>query len=154
MSFENNTGLGVHTWYGPRTDAVRGANKVMTKGALNEVSLEFTGESLANPENVQTGIHIPAGALITEAYVEVDEAFILDVAAVVSVGEKGSAATNGFDITSLLAAEGADIVTTKSGTYDERLTDASEIVVELSGVETGNDLSVGVGKVVVHYYLI
>lgn len=152
MAFENKTGLGVHTWYGPRTTAVTGANKVMTKGAMNEVVLDITGYSLMHPESVQAGITIPAGALVHEAFVECEEAFTLG-AAKVNVGTKGSAATNGIEINTGLGAVGAKVVTTKKGTYNARLADASEVFVEASGTTSGITEG-GKGRVVVRYFLI
>lgn len=148
MSFENKAGIGVHNIYGPRKAVARGAGELKTFGALKELEIAFTGETLMSGSAL-LGSVIPASAMVVDAYVECDEAFTLG-AAKVNVGTKGSAATNGIELTAKLGAVGAGTLDTKKGTYAARLVAGSELAVEASGTVTGITKG-GKGKVVVRY---
>lgn len=153
MSYESNTGLGVHNHYGARN--LGGATGTIgTQGAENELTVIVTGEILNSsflPEVV-----IPAGAVITKASAHVTEAFDLGgTTPTILVGTSGSEVTNGvvLDETSAEATGYYDLTSTLAGTWDAEAALAANTTVGLAlgGTSPTADESAGRAVIVVNY---
>lgn len=117
MARETLPVLGVSQVFGPVFTG--GANgTIKTEGSKNEFSIVLTGDVLAT--RIFAPVDIPAGSVITKAYIRVIQPFNLATSSVVKVGTKGSEATNGASITEaqLEAAGYVDLTATLAGTYD------------------------------------
>ena len=149
MSKENSAGLGVNNRYGPFLipDGVVGVIK--TEGAVNELTLEFSGKNINDDVILGT---LPAGAKPLEAYVEIEEVFALGgTTPIIEVGTDGSEVTNGVSIAEATAeATGTTVITTFAGTWANALTANTNVSVALSGTSpTVTDA--GKARVVVRY---
>lgn len=109
--------LGVSQVFGPAFTG-GAAGSIRTEGAKNEIVVNLTGETLAT--RILSPVDIPAGSVITKAYIRVIQPFNLAATSVVEVGTKGSEVTNGVSITEaqLEAAGYADLTAALAGTYD------------------------------------
>jgi hypothetical protein len=109
--------LGVSQVFGP---AFTGGDVgvVKTEGQKNEYEIHLTGEVLAT--RILSPVVIPAGSVVTKAYVRVTQAFNLAASSVVRVGTKGSEAANGVALTEaqLEAVGYVDVTAALAGTYD------------------------------------
>lgn len=117
MSKESSTGLGVSQYYGVR-DTGDTLGQYRTAGAQRELSIHMTGETLSHLIIGPTDI--PAGSVITKAYVRVTEVFVLAGASVVEVGTDGSEVTNGVSLleADLEAVGYVDVTAQLAGTWD------------------------------------
>lgn len=151
MAKESNTGLGVSQVYGAReTGGAVGTYR--TAGAGNEFSLELTGEVLG--DLVISPVDIPAGAVITKAYVRVTEAFDLEASSVVEVGTDGSEATNGVSLleANLESVGYVDVTAQLAGTWDAEAVLAADTRVGVAfSAGSVTDETVGKATLVVEY---
>lgn len=116
MARETIPVLGVSQDFGQRfTGGAVGS--VKTEGARNEIALNLTGEVLTT--RILSPLAIPAGSVITRAYLRVTQPFVTAASTAVRVGTKGSEATNGVTLTKaqLEAAGFYDVTASLSGTY-------------------------------------
>lgn len=151
MSKESNTGLGVSQYYGVREtgDAV---GTFRTAGAQRELVAQITGETLSHLTVGPTDI--PAGSVITKAYVRVTEAFDLAGASVVEVGTDGSEATNGVSLleADLESVGYVDVTAQLAGTWDAEAVLAADTRVGIAfSAGSVTDDSVGKATLVVEY---
>lgn len=111
---------GISQVYGP---AATGGDTgiVKTEGASNHYEVHLTGEVLAT--RILSPVVIPAGSVVTKAYIRVTQAFNLAATSVVRVGTKGSEATNGVALTEaqLEAVGYVDVTSALAGTYDNEV---------------------------------
>jgi hypothetical protein len=95
MAFENNTGLGVSNYYGPR-DA---GGSVGFDCDMDELSLELTDVTIANIGTLGPKLKLPSGAHPLRAFLRVDEAFTFTGTTPGVVIGGLLPATNGFALT-------------------------------------------------------
>jgi hypothetical protein len=152
MSKENTAGLGVNSRYGPLTTPDGAGGVIKTEGAVNELTLDFTGETI-NDDSEQNPV-IPAGSLIIAAYAEISEAFVLGgTTPTIDIGTKGSEGTNGIDIADAGEADTVgtyDILGTPSGTWAASLAANTTVGIALGGTSP-TVTSAGKARVVVQY---
>ncbi len=151
MSKESNTGLGVSQVYGVReTGGAVGSYR--TAGAKRELSVQLTGDVLANPIVGPTDIQ--AGSVITKAYVRVIEAFDLAASSVVEVGTDGSEATNGVSLleADLESVGYVDVTAQLAGTWDAEAVLAADTRVGIAfSAGSVTDSTVGRATLVIEY---
>lgn len=150
-----NVTTDVHNHYGPRdTGKTVGVEK--TYGAKREMVLDIDGDMLAAGEFALLSPKLPAGSRVLNAYVEVEEAFVLGgTSPTILVGTNGSEATNGVVVTEAQAeAVGVyDITSALAGTWDSAAGLAAETTVGLAmGGTSPTSTSAGKARVVVEYY--
>jgi len=147
MTTEITTIRGVSAQYGERfTGGSIGVIK--TDGISNELSVDVTGDVLN--DLVIPDMIVPKGAIITGAYFETSEVFVLGgTTPAIEIGTSGSEATNGVTVTEAQAeAVGADDITAAlSGTWAAgvALTAATTVGIAFSG--TSPTATVGTGKI-------
>ena len=71
MTKENTAGLSVSSRYGPLNTPDGSGGRVKTEGVLNELTIEFNGDQVNNPADLQNPI-IPAGSRVVAAYFETE----------------------------------------------------------------------------------
>lgn len=152
MSFESNTGLGVPAFYGTRTALEGLGGHIKTEGAKKEMVIEFAGTNI-NDGVMDSVVTLPANALVTAAYVDVNEAVTMTgTSPTILIGTNGSEVTNGLVISEAQAeAAGVyDIYSTATGTWAAGLLSDTSVSVALGGTSPTitND---GRIKVVVEY---
>lgn len=146
MAKENSAGLGVYNVYGPRKTDEGRAGKINKNGVEHELQLDFRGDSYSTLTAT-----LPAGALVTEAYAKVDEAFVLGgTTPTINVGTSGSAATNGVPLSEANAEAVGQYTLTPGGTWGARLAAATTVAVELGGTSP-TITSAGECKVIIRY---
>lgn len=115
MSYENSAGLGVHNQYGTR--ATGGAVGLeSTSGSTMTVTVQITGDSLNS--TFIPPVKVPKGALLKQAVLRVDEAFVVSALGTVALG--GTApGTNGVVLTEakLEAIGTSDVSSLAVGTW-------------------------------------
>jgi len=109
-----------------------------TEGGENQVSINITGEELlrGGTDEFLVPIVLPLGAVITQVYVQVKEAFVLTgTTPTILIGTQGSEVTNGFVISEAQAeAIGTyDVTATKTGTWAAPVAAAITVGVALGG---------------------
>lgn len=137
----------VHNNFGPRdTGETVGVNKV--EGMKEELVMDLTPELINDGQLIP--FVLPAGAVITAVYMDVEEAFTLTgTTPAVEVGTAGSEATNGFTITEaqLEATASVNLTAALSGTWDGEAPLAANTIIGIavsgSGTPTVAD---GAGK--------
>lgn len=137
----------VSNQYGPR-EVGGTVGIVKTEGSKNEASFTFGGtEVLGGDWVLETDFKLPAGAIVKNVYVEVQEA--LSTGGDVLIGTDGSEAANGFVIptVSIEAVGTYDVTSSLIGTWTAPL--AAETVVSLAAV--GTAVEGGKAKVIVEY---
>lgn len=141
MSKESSSGLGVDSRFGTLNLPDAAAGVYPSDGPQNTLAISVGGANI-NGAVVSDAFVLPAGALVTAAYVNVTEAFSAGFA----VGTKGSEATNGVDIvgtsTGLL-----DISASIAGTWAAQL--AASTIVDAAWATSGTDA--GYATVIVEY---
>ena len=151
MSFEANTGLGVHNHYGPRKNGP-GAGVIGTQGREVEASIDLTGEAVTAGGPILVDFTIPAGAVIDQAFLVVTEVAVFGNADnVVDVGTDTSEATNGFTMTNdMFEALGTyDVTAELSGTWAAPLAADTKVGFAVSGTTAA--MTGGVAKVIIKY---
>jgi hypothetical protein len=153
MTYEANTGLGVHNHYGPRANGP-GAGVVGTQGIEVELVIDLTPEVILNGGPLLVDYTIPAGAIITAAYVVTTTAFTFGNADnVIDIGTDTTEATNGFSIASTIPdGVGTAVLTGElSGTWAAPLAADTKVGVALSG--TTPAATGGVAKAIILYVI-
>jgi hypothetical protein len=153
MSFETTPLRGVRQNYGTRNTGYA-LGVVKTEGSSNELSVDITGETLAN--NAFAKVVIPAGSIVTNAYFETTEAFDLGgTTPTILVGTKGSEATNGVVVAEAEAEAigSGDITASLQGTWaaGSGLAADTEVGVALGGTTPTVDAALGDITVTVVY---
>lgn len=96
MGFKNQAGLNVSNYYGAR-DTGGAVGVETTGGSEMTVSVQITGASIA--DGFVPPVVIPKGALLKEAVLRVDEAFVLGgTSPTIQIGLAGSVATNNMEL--------------------------------------------------------
>ena len=148
MGFKNQAGLNVSNYYGARDTG--GAVGVETTGGSElTVSVQITGASIA--DGFVPPVVIPKGALLKEAVLRVDEAFVLGgTSPTIKIGLAGSVATNNMELSKTeLEAIGTKVpAEVGNGTFDPAsatgVTAAAKLAIALGG--TSPTVSATVGK--------
>lgn len=108
----------VHNNFGPRdAGETVGVNKV--EGMKEELVIDLTSELINDGQLIP--FVLPAGAVIKDVYMDVEEVFTLTgTTPAVEIGTDGSEATNGFTITEaqLEATGSVNLTSALSGTWD------------------------------------
>lgn len=148
----------VHNYFGPRTD-LGPEGVVKTQGSFNEASWEITGADVgASAESGRWLVQptLPAGAIITNVFLKVKEAFVLGgTSPTILFGTDTSEATNGFVISEARAeALGTyDITSTLTGTWAAPLAAKTTVGVALGGTSP-TVTTAGRLEVIVQYALV
>lgn len=135
-----NVTSNVHNQFGPRdVGGTIGVNKV--EGMKEELVIDFTGEQFNDLPDGLIPFVLPAGAVITAVYLDVEEAFVVSgTTPALEVGTDGSEATNGFTITEaqLEATGSVNLTSALSGTWDAEVPLAANTTIgfALSGTDT------------------
>lgn len=146
MSVETMPIRGVRQQYGERFTG-RALGVIKTEGISNELTVDVTGETLNDLSYAE--VKLPAGSIITAAYFETSEVFVLGgTTPAIEVGTSGSEATNGVTVTEAQAeAVGADDITAAlSGTWAAGAALAAETTVGIAFSGTTPTATTGVGK--------
>ena len=153
MSFENSAGINVSNHYGPRTSG-QTSGVIKTEGAKNTLSITVKAADVGVA--LFQAPDIPAGSLITGAYVKVKEAFALGgTTPTIDFGTSGSTATNNVELSEAQAeATGTyDIFSTAKGTWAASLVAATTVAIALGG-STPTKTAAGELEVVIEYFAI
>ena len=148
-----NVTSNVHNHYGPRKSG-NVVGVLETDGAYHELSIEFDGDIVTAGAWPLMAPTLPAGALIKDVTILVDEVFALGgTTPVVDIGTEGSEATNGFTMTeaNLETAQTVDLTSALSGTWAAPLAAATTVGILLGGGGSNTSTSAGVGKVIIRY---
>jgi hypothetical protein len=134
MAYLNESGLGVHNFYGPRrTRAPKGG--ISTEGSMNELTVDIWGSSFADNMNEINGIVLPKGALIRDAFAHVSEEFVLGgTTPSIALGTDGSEETNGVVLDEASAEAEGTYELTPIGTWADALTEDTPVSFALGGV--------------------
>ena len=118
MTFENKTGLGVHSSYGKRNKC-GSVGSESTDGSIRTYSIDITGESLNS--TFLPKVVIPKGARLNNAMIRVDQAFVISTGGTVAFGNAAAPASNGIVVTEAeLEAVGTKYVLDGgAGTWDQ-----------------------------------
>ena len=99
MSKEDTAGLNVSSRYGPLNTPDGAGGVIKTEGALNELTIDFTGDQVNNPANVQNPV-IPAGSRIVAAFFDTEVLGVMGgTTPNLAIGTSGSEETNGLLVT-------------------------------------------------------
>lgn len=159
MSIEVAGLRGVRNVYG-RRDLGYDTGVIKTEGNSNELSVGLSGASVADvisgEADAYADVVIPKYSIIEEAYLYVDEAFVLGgTTPAVEVGTEGSEATNGvtLDEADLEAVGGYDVTANLAGTWasGSALAADTTVKVAVSGTSPTSDSSAGKARLVVTY---
>lgn len=142
MGYENSAGIDVSNHYGPRVTGQTGG-VIKTEGGKNQLSIQFGGEDMGSPQYQEA--YIPAGSLVTNAWLRVEEVFAVTGGSA-NIGTEGSESTNGVSASKaqMEAVGFYDIMGTPSGTWAAMLVD--DTVVGIDGTATG-----GSAEVIIEY---
>lgn len=148
-----NVTTAVSNHYGPR-DAGKTVGRIFTEGVKRELSLDIDGD-MASAESFALLLAntLPAGSVITEAYVEVTEAFVLGgTTPTILIGTATSEVTNGLVISEAQAeAVGTyDVTGTLTGTWASPLAAETTVGLALGGTSP-TSTSAGKARVVIRY---
>lgn len=152
MSFESLTGLGVNSFYGPRTALEGMGGHLVTEGAKKQAVLEFSGKNI-NDGVMDSIVTLPANCLVIAAYVDVNVVAALGgTTPTILVGTNGSEVTNGFVISEAQgeAAGVYDVTGTLTGTFAAGLLADTAVSVTLGGT-TPTISDAGHYKVIIEY---
>lgn len=148
-----NVTTAVNNHYGPRATG-KTQGHIKTEGAKYELVIDLDGTMVGNGAFPLLAPKLPAGALITDVFADVSEAFVLGgTTPVVDVGTEGSEATNGFTFTEAnLENTGTKSVTAAlSGTWAAGLAAETTIGVLLGGGGANTVTSAGKVRIVIEY---
>lgn len=142
----------VHNQFGPR-NAGKTVGSFSVNGALQELVIDFDGTIVGNAAYPLIAPSLPAGAIIEDVYLVVEEVFALGgTSPAIEIGTEGSEATNGFTISEAQAEAAAtyDLTSALSGTWAAGLAAATTIGIALSGTSP-TVTSAGKARVVIRY---
>lgn len=149
-----NVTTAVHNHYGPYTEVNKTVgNSQDDQGFMKELVIDFDGTVVGNAAYPLLAPTLPAGAIIEDVYLFVDEVFVLGgTTPAIEIGTEGSEATNGFSISEAQAeAVGTyDLTSALSGTWAAGLAAATTVGIALSGT-TPTVTSAGKARVVIRY---
>ena len=135
MSFESNTGLGVPAFYGERTALEGLGGHIKTEGASKQLVVEFNGANI-NDGAMTSVVVLPANALITAAYADVNEVVALGgTTPTILIGTTGTEVTNGLVISEAEAEAASvyDVSASLTGTWAAGLLVDTDVSVVLGG---------------------
>jgi len=153
MAYENSAGINVSNHYGPR-DTGQTSGVIKTEGSKSTLSIVVKAADIGVA--LYQAPDIPAGSLITAAYVKVSEAFALGgTTPTIDFGTSGSAATNNVELSEAQAeAVGSyDIFSTAKGTWAASLAAATTVAIALGGT-TPTKTAAGELEVVIEYFAV
>jgi hypothetical protein len=139
-----NVTSNVHNHFGPfDIIGTQGVNKV--EGMSEELVMYLSGEMYNDVGGFLNDYILPAGSIIKDAYIDVEEAFALsgtDTLAV-EIGTATSEATNGFTITEaqIEATNSVNLTGALSGTWDNEAVLAADTIVSVALTGTNPVLS-------------
>lgn len=147
----------VHNQFGPR-DVGGTVGVLKVEGMEEELVIDFDGRYFADDFIGARPYVLPAGAVIKNVYIDVEEAFTLTgTTPALEVGTEGSEATNGFTVTEAqLEATGSENLTSAlSGTWDAETPLAANTTIgfALSGTNPVMDPS-GKARITIQFYRI
>lgn len=135
MSFITQPVTGVKNFYGPRTAREGIAGHMNTAGAVQELSIVFTGTNI-NDGIMDSVAILPAGSKVLKAYVETAEVSAMTgTTPTILIGTNGSEVTNGFVVSEAQgeAVGTYDVSGTLTGTWALRLAANTSVSVTLGG---------------------
>lgn len=142
----------VNNHYGPRTSG-KTQGVVKTEGTYNELTFQVDAAMVSAEAFPLLAPKLPAGAVIKDVTVWVEEAFALGgTTPVIEIGTEGSEATNGFTI-SEAQAEAAGVFSgtaALSGTWAAPLAAETTVGIDLAGT-TPTVGTAGKMRVTIHY---
>lgn len=149
-----NVTTAVHNHYGPYNEM----NKTVgghrnDQGVVQELVIDFDGTVVGNAAYPLLAPSLPAGAIVEDVYLDVQEAFVLGgTSPTIEVGTEGSEATNGFTISEAQAeAVGIyDLTSALSGTWAAGLAAATTVGIAMAGTSP-TVTSAGKARVVIRY---
>lgn len=151
MPYENTAGLSVNNHYGQRTTGFA-IGKETGSDSTFKLSIDLTGEMLNSA--FMPPVVVPAGALVTSAYLDIDEAFVVSTGGTVAIG--GTApGTNGVVLTKAqLEAVGTKPVTAGAvGTWAANSTTGTTAAQRVAKAVTGTvGATSGKGTLVVEFF--
>lgn len=137
-----------HNFFGPRQDGgVIGVNKV--EGMKEELVFMLTGEMFNDVPDGLMPFVLPAGAVITDVYIDVEDVFVVTgTNPTVLIGTNTSEVTNGFVISeAILEATGsASLTSTLAGTWDAEVPLAANTTIGIALGGTGTPAITDAGK--------
>lgn len=149
-----NVTTAVHNHYGPYTEMKNTVGRYQQdQGATQELVIDFDGTVVGDAAFPLLAPTLPAGAIIEDVYLYVEEAFVLGgTTPAIEIGTEGTEATNGFTISEAQAeATGMkDLTSALSGTWAAGLAADTVVGIALSGT-TPTVTSAGKARVVIHY---
>lgn len=143
----------VHNHYGPRQSG-NTVGVVKTEGSYNELSIEFDGTIVGDGAFPLIAPSLPAGAVIKDVTLKVEEVFVLGgTSPVVDVGTEGTEATNGFTMSeaNLENIGTVDLTGALSGTWAAPLAAETAVGILLGGGGANTVTSAGVAKLIINY---
>ena len=151
MSYETATLRGVKNNYGTRPLEQGIVGELPGNGAVRELTVHITGESLNS--GVIEGVTIPAGALPLRWSLKVEEAFNLGgTTPTILVGTDGSEVTNGLAISEAVAeAIETTTSTTFAGTWGSDLAAETTVNIAMGGTSPTSVSGTGQARLVVEY---
>lgn len=152
FGYDSNIVTTVHNHFGPRE--VKGSTGTMkTSGASNELVIDLDGGMVSDAAFPLLAPKLPAGALIRDVTVEVQEVFALGgTSPTIEIGTEGSESTNGFTMTEAQAEAAATLNLTSalSGTWAAGL--AAETTIGIAQAGTSPTVtSAGKARIVIRY---
>ncbi|MCA9381016.1 hypothetical protein KC678_02020, partial [Candidatus Dojkabacteria bacterium] len=152
-SGSGNVTTAVHNHYGPRKEISQTVGTFDTDGAVQELVIDFDGTVLGSAAYPLLAPKLPAGSIVEDVYLYVDEVFVLGgTTPAIEIGTEGSEVTNGFTITQAQAqAVGIkDVTSALSGTWTAGLAAETTVGIALSGT-TPTTTTAGKARVVIRY---
>lgn len=127
---------------------------IKTEGAMREAVINFSGENASDGTfDLETALKIPAGAVIEDVYLKVDEVFVLGgTTPTILIGTDSTEVTNGFVVSEAQAEAAAtyDLTSTLTGTWASPLAAETTVGIALGGT-TPTSTTAGRAKVVIRY---
>lgn len=153
MTVEVTTIRGVRANYGTR-EVGGGMGVIKTEGTTNELTIDLDAASISG--DAWADVVVPAGSIVTAAYIEVFEAFNLGgTTPTIAIGETGAEVTNGIVVSEAIAeAIGtADLIGAAAGEWDptSAIPHDQVVGVALGGTTPVFTTTVGRARVVITY---
>ena len=143
----------VHNHYGAYTEMNQTVGQFDTDGALQELIIDFDGSVVKAGAYPLMAPELPAGVVIEDVYLKVEEAFSLGgTSPAVEIGTETSEATNGFTITKTqIETVGTyDLTSALSGTWTAGLAAKTVLGIALSGTSP-TATTAGKARAVIRY---
>lgn len=147
----------VHNQFGPR-DVGGTVGVLKVEGMEEELVIDFDGAYFNDGFVGARDYVLPAGAVIKNVYMDVEEAFVTGgTFTALDIGTKGSEATNGFSVTDtqLEATGSVNLTSELSGTWDGEAPLAANTPIGFVLTGTGASLTnAGKARITIQFYRI